>query len=223
MTKLQFGHKPFKAHEWHSHVFAYFPHPVFGQTDSPRPKQSTQYRRLEHLLTPLAEMRRGGRLRRSQLGFIEPIVLRNHHIQHTLRHCGRHTGPQQAILEIVVGHLLETNRLAQHFGNDVRHVIERHVLGTQYGHVVVTAPASVQQQSWVVRPGATLPEWPTQRRIRALPTSRGMTTSYLCFDHIGHLAKSWLISLNALNSRALPQGSNRNIVACSPTCPLKRI
>jgi len=37
-----------------------------------------------------------------------------------------------------------------------------------------------------------------------------------------HLAKSCPMSLKALNSSALPQGSSRNIVACSPTCPLKR-
>ena len=34
---------------------------------------------------------------------------------------------------------------------------------------------------------------------------------------LDYLAKSWPISLNALNSSALPQGSKRNIVACSPT------
>ncbi len=34
-----------------------------------------------------------------------------------------------------------------------------------------------------------------------------------------YLANNCPISLNALNSSAFPQGSNRNIVACSPTSP----
>ncbi len=37
-----------------------------------------------------------------------------------------------------------------------------------------------------------------------------------------HLAKSWPRSAKALNSSALPDGSRKNIVACSPTWPLKR-
>ena len=35
-------------------------------------------------------------------------------------------------------------------------------------------------------------------------------------------AKSWLMSLNALNSMALPDGSRKNIVHCSPGSPSKR-
>ena len=35
-------------------------------------------------------------------------------------------------------------------------------------------------------------------------------------------AKSWLRSLNALNSIALPDGSRKNIVHCSPGSPSKR-
>lgn len=38
-----------------------------------------------------------------------------------------------------------------------------------------------------------------------------------------YFAKSWLISLNALNSKALPQGSKKNNVACSPASPLNLI
>jgi len=37
-----------------------------------------------------------------------------------------------------------------------------------------------------------------------------------------YLAKSCPMSLNALNSSALPHGSSRNMVACSPGWPLKR-
>ena len=38
-----------------------------------------------------------------------------------------------------------------------------------------------------------------------------------------YLANSWLMSLKDLNSNAFPQGSKNNIVACSPTSPLKRM
>jgi len=34
---------------------------------------------------------------------------------------------------------------------------------------------------------------------------------------LSYFANNWLMSLNALNSSALPQGSRKNIVACSPT------
>ena len=37
------------------------------------------------------------------------------------------------------------------------------------------------------------------------------------------VANSWPMSAKALNSSALPAGSRKNIVACSPTWPLKRI
>jgi hypothetical protein len=40
-----------------------------------------------------------------------------------------------------------------------------------------------------------------------------------CLDYF---AKTRLMSSNALNSSALPLGSRKNIVACSPGCPLKR-
>src|ERR1044072_1971424 len=47
------------------------------------------------------------------------------------------------------------------------------------------------------------------------------------FQHAGlrspaYFANSDDISANALNSSALPEGSRKNIVACSPTSPLKR-
>ena len=38
-----------------------------------------------------------------------------------------------------------------------------------------------------------------------------------------YLANSDARSRNALNSSALPEGSRKNMVACSPTSPLKRI
>src|SRR4029453_6122417 len=37
-----------------------------------------------------------------------------------------------------------------------------------------------------------------------------------------HFANTCARSPNALNSSALPEGSRKNIVACSPTWPLKR-
>ena len=40
---------------------------------------------------------------------------------------------------------------------------------------------------------------------------------------IAQCAKTWRSSANALNSRALPDGSSRNIVDCSPTSPAKRV
>ena len=42
-----------------------------------------------------------------------------------------------------------------------------------------------------------------------------------CFKN--HFANSDSMRLNALNSIALPNGSRKNIVACSPGSPLKRI
>src|SRR6185503_4737434 len=39
---------------------------------------------------------------------------------------------------------------------------------------------------------------------------------------MGYLANTCFKSPNALNSSALPEGSRKNIVACSPTWPLKR-
>ena len=38
-----------------------------------------------------------------------------------------------------------------------------------------------------------------------------------------YLANNCPISLKALNSSAFPAGSKKNMVACSPTCPSKRI
>ena len=38
----------------------------------------------------------------------------------------------------------------------------------------------------------------------------------------GQVAKTWESSAKALNSNALPAGSSRNIVHCSPACPAKR-
>lgn len=38
-----------------------------------------------------------------------------------------------------------------------------------------------------------------------------------------YFANSWPISLNALNSKAFPAGSLKNIVACSPTSPSNRM
>src|SRR5580692_1901178 len=37
-----------------------------------------------------------------------------------------------------------------------------------------------------------------------------------------YFSKSWPMSAKAVNSRALPAGSRKNMVACSPTSPLKR-
>ena len=42
----------------------------------------------------------------------------------------------------------------------------------------------------------------------------------VAFDY---LAKSLVMSPNAFNSSAFPDGSTKNIVACSPGCPLKRM
>jgi hypothetical protein len=39
---------------------------------------------------------------------------------------------------------------------------------------------------------------------------------------LGQVAKTWESSAKALNSNALPAGSSRNIVHCSPACPAKR-
>ena len=44
-----------------------------------------------------------------------------------------------------------------------------------------------------------------------------------CWAARAYLANSDSIFLKALNSRALPDGSRKNMVACSPTSPLKRM
>ena len=54
---------------------------------------------------------------------------------------------------------------------------------------------------------------PAQRNSGGLPARR----------RCAHFANSFEGSLNALNSSALPEGSSRNIVACSPTSPRKRM
>lgn len=53
------------------------------------------------------------------------------------------------------------------------------------------------------------------RRLRAVQAN-GSRTGCRSHDR-NYLANSWPMSLKALNSSALPQGSNRNMVACSPT------
>jgi len=42
-------------------------------------------------------------------------------------------------------------------------------------------------------------------------------------QELGYFAKSWERSAKALNSRALPAGSRKNMVDCSPVWPSKRV
>ena len=41
--------------------------------------------------------------------------------------------------------------------------------------------------------------------------------------HVRYLANIWVRSAKDLNSRALPAGSRKNMVDCSPTSPAKRV
>src|SRR6185437_241519 len=58
-------------------------------------------------------------------------------------------------------------------------------------------------------------EPPREARDRAL-------VHVLADDDALQVANSWSMSANALNSSALPNGSRKNIVACSPASPRKR-
>lgn len=63
---------------------------------------------------------------------------------------------------------------------------------------------------------------PAARRWSSARTARSKR-SLQAERRQSHLANNWSMSRKLLNSSALPQGSKRNSVACSPTWPLKRI
>jgi hypothetical protein len=53
--------------------------------------------------------------------------------------------------------------------------------------------------------------------INREPCGSGLAREGVIPDVAYYLANNCLMSLNALNSKAFPHGSNKNIVACSPT------
>jgi hypothetical protein len=78
--------------------------------------------------------------------FVEALVLGEEHVERSLGHCLGGPVFGQPGLERLARDLLEADRLAQHLGHDLRHVVEGEVLGAEDRHAALSAPGAIEQQ-----------------------------------------------------------------------------